>query len=73
MAWKKELGILLGIGVITALIFVPLWWRPANPCLVGDLAARAQAQVPDPFKEVYFDAEHFFQGYMEDPDFANRA
>ena len=57
MAWKNELGILLGVSVITALIFGPLWWRPANPCLIGDMAAHAQAQVPDPFKEIYFDAE----------------
>ncbi len=57
MAWKKELGILLGISAITVLIFGPLWWRPANPCLVGDMAERAQAQVPDSIKEIYFDAE----------------
>ena len=57
MAWKKELGLLLGIAIITALIFGPLWWRPANPCLVGDMAARAQARVPDHLKEMYFDAE----------------
>lgn len=57
MAWKKEFGILLGISVITAVIFGPLWWRPADPCLIGDMAARAQARVPEHFKEIYFDAE----------------
>ncbi|MHB8622485.1 MAG: hypothetical protein ACYC9J_05435 [Sulfuricaulis sp.] len=57
MAWKKELGILLGIGAISGLIFGPLWWRPANPCLVGDMAARAHGQVPDAVKEIYFDAK----------------
>lgn len=48
---------LLGIGVATAVIFGPWWWRPVNPCVIGDMTARAQARVPDKFKEIYFDAE----------------
>lgn len=58
MLLKKELGILLGIGIAGAVIFGPLWWRPAVPCVAGDLTARAQARVPDSLKEIYLDAEH---------------
>lgn len=58
MPLKKELGILLGIGVAAAVIFGPLWWRPAVPCVAGDLTARAQARVPDSLKEIYLDAEN---------------
>ena len=58
MPLKKELGILLGIGVAAAVIFVPLWWRPAVPCVAGDLAARVQARVPDSMRETYLDAEN---------------
>ncbi|BAV32360.1 hypothetical protein SCL_0035 [Sulfuricaulis limicola] len=57
MSLKKELGILLGVGVAAAIIFGPLWWRPAVPCVAGDLTARAQARVPDSLKEIYLDAE----------------
>lgn len=56
MQWRKELGIVLGIGAAAAVIFGPLWWRPALPCVAGDLAARAQAQVPESLKEIYWDA-----------------
>ncbi|MEW6331459.1 MAG: hypothetical protein AB1560_08370 [Pseudomonadota bacterium] len=56
MQWRKEVGILLGIGIAAAIIFAPLWWRPALPCVAGDLAARAQARVPDSHKEIYWDA-----------------
>jgi hypothetical protein len=56
MQWQKEVGILLGIGIAAAIIFGPLWWRPALPCVAGDLATRAQARVPDSQKEVYWDA-----------------
>ena len=56
MPLRKELGILLGVGVAAAIIFGPLWWRPAVPCVAGDLTARAQAQVPDNLKEIYLDA-----------------
>lgn len=58
MPLKKELGILLGIGVAAAIIFGPLWWRPAVPCVAGDLTARAQARVPDKFREIYLDAHN---------------
>lgn len=63
MQWRKELGILLGIGVAAAIIFGPLWWRPAVPCVAGDLAARAQAQVPDKLREIYFDAHNMQFGF----------
>lgn len=63
MQWRKELGILLGIGAAAAIIFGPLWWRPAVPCVAGDLAARAQAQVPDKFREIYFDAHNMQFGF----------
>lgn len=56
MRWRKELGILLGIGLAAAVVFGPLWWRPAVPCVAGDLAARARAQVPDELREIYLDA-----------------
>lgn len=56
MSLRKELGILFGIGIAGAVIFGPLWWRPAVPCLTGDLTARAQARVPDNVKEIYLDA-----------------
>jgi hypothetical protein len=58
MPLKKELGILLGIGVAAAIIFGPLWWRPAVPCVAGDLTARAQARVPDKLREIYLDAHN---------------
>lgn len=58
MPLKKELGILLGIGLAAAIIFGPLWWRPAVPCVAGDLTARAQARVPEALKEIYLDAEN---------------
>ncbi len=58
MPLKKELGILLGIGVAAAVIFGPLWRRPAVPCVAGDMTARAQARVPDSLKEIYLDAEN---------------
>ena len=58
MQLRKELGILLGIAVAAAVIFGPLWWRPAVPCVAGDLVARAQARVPDALRETYWDAAH---------------
>ncbi|GAB4514067.1 MAG: hypothetical protein Tsb0026_19190 [Sulfuricaulis sp.] len=58
MSLKKEIGILLGIGVAAAIIFGPLWWRPTVPCVAGDLTARAQARVPDKLKEIHFDARN---------------
>ena len=57
MPLRKEFGILCGIGIAAGVIFAPLWWRPAVPCMAGDLTARAQARVPDGVKEIYFDAE----------------
>lgn len=54
----KILGILIGLGVFAAVIFGPSWWRPVNPCVIGDMSARAQAQVPAALKEIYFDAQN---------------
>lgn len=53
----KKLGILIGLGIFAAVIFGPPWWRPVNPCVIGDMSARAQAQVPVAMKEIYFDAQ----------------
>lgn len=53
----KKFGILIGLVALTAVIFGPPWWRPANPCVIGDLSARAQARVPAEVKEIYFDAQ----------------
>lgn len=53
----KKLAILIGLGVFAAIIFGPPWWRPVNPCVIGDMSARARAQVPDALKEIYFDAQ----------------
>jgi hypothetical protein len=63
MSLKKELGILLGIGIAAAIIFGPLWWRPAVPCVAGDLTERAQARVPDKLREIYFDAHNMRFGF----------
>jgi hypothetical protein len=63
MPLKKELGILLGIGLASAIIFGPLWWRPAVPCVAGDLTARAQARVPDKLGEIYLDAHYMQIGF----------
>lgn len=63
MRLRKELGILLGVGVAAAVIFGPLWWRPAVPCVAGDLAARAQARVPGASREIFLDAEHMRFGF----------
>ncbi len=63
MRWRKELGVLLGIAVAAAVIFGPLWWRPAVPCVAGDLAARAQARVPGEAKEIFLDAERMRFGF----------
>ena len=54
----KTPGILIGLGVFAAVIFGPPWWRPVNPCVIGDMSARAQAQVPAALKEIYFDAQN---------------
>ena len=58
----KKLGILIGLGVFASVIFGPPWWRPVNPCVIGDLPARAQAQVPAALKEIYFDAQNMQVG-----------
>jgi hypothetical protein len=58
----KILAILIGLGVFAAVIFMAPWWRPVNPCVIGDMAARAQAQVPDGLKEIYFDARNMRVG-----------
>jgi hypothetical protein len=58
----KKLGILIGLGVVAAVIFGPPWWRPVNPCVIGDMSARAQAQVPAALKEIYFDAQNMQVG-----------
>jgi len=58
----KKLGILIGLGVIAAMIFGPPWWRPVNPCVIGDISARAQARVPAALKEIYFDARNMQVG-----------
>lgn len=63
MSLKKELGILLIVAVAAAVIFGPLWWRPAMPCVSGDLAARAQARVPEAAKEIFLDAERLRFGF----------
>lgn len=57
MLLKKEIGILLGVGIAAVVIFGPLWWRPVSPCVFGDMADRAQARLPPELKEVYLDAE----------------
>ena len=57
MSLKQELVILLGIGIVSAVIFGPLWWRPVSPCVLGDMTARARAQLPDGVEEIYFDAK----------------
>ena len=62
MPLRNELGILLGISIAAAVIFGPLWWRPAVPCVAGDLTARAQARVPDNIKEKYLDAGNMLFG-----------
>ncbi len=54
---KREIGVLLAVGACAAVIFGPLWWRPVNPCVAGDLAARAQARVPAAVRDIYLDAE----------------
>lgn len=56
MSLKREIGILLAVGVFAAVIFGPLWWRPVNPCVAGDLAARAQARIPAAARDLYLDA-----------------
>ncbi|MHB1140139.1 MAG: hypothetical protein ACYC1T_00075 [Sulfuricaulis sp.] len=63
MQWRKELGIVLGIGLAAAIIFGPLWWRPALPCVAGDLTERAQARVPDKLREIYLDAQNIQFGF----------
>lgn len=63
MPLKKELGILLGIGLAAAIIFGPLWWRPAVPCVAGDLTERARARVPDRLREIYLDAHNMRFGF----------
>src|SRR3970040_1009511 len=63
MQWRKELGILLGIGVAAAIIFGPLWWRPALPCVAGDLTARAQARVPGQTREIYLGGHNMQFGF----------
>ena len=63
MQLRKEIGILLGIGLAGAIIFGPLWWRPAVPCVAGDLTARAQARVPDKLREIYLDAHNMQIGF----------
>jgi len=57
MSLKKEIGILLGIGIAAVVIFGPLWWRPVSPCVFGDMADRTQARLPAALKDVYLDAE----------------
>jgi hypothetical protein len=57
MLLKKELVILLGVGIVSVVIFGPLWWQPVSPCVLGDMTARARAQLPDVVKEIYFDAK----------------
>ncbi len=57
MPLRKEIGILFAIGGVAVVIFGPLWWRPASPCVAGDLAARTQAKVPEAMKDVYLDAK----------------
>lgn len=56
MAAKKILVVLIGLGIFAAVTWGTPWWRPVNPCVIGDLSARAQARVPDSLKEIYFDA-----------------
>jgi hypothetical protein len=63
MSLRKEIGIVLGIGVAAAIIFGPLWWRPALPCVAGDLTERAQARVPDKLREIYLDAHNMRFGF----------
>lgn len=63
MSLKKELLIFLGIGIVTAVIFGPMWWWPVSPCVIGDMTARARAQVPDDLREIYFDATKIQFGF----------
>ena len=58
----KKIVVLIGLGVFAAMNFGPPWWRPVNPCVIGDLSARAQAQVPSALKEIYFDAQNMRVG-----------
>lgn len=60
---KKEIILLLGIGFAAAVIFGPLWWRPVSPCVLGDFAARSQAQIPEALKDIYFDAQQIQFGF----------
>ncbi len=60
---KKEITILLAIGLAAAVIFGPLWWRPVSPCVLGDFAARSQAKIPEALKDIYFDAEQIQFGF----------
>jgi hypothetical protein len=57
MPLNKEIGTLLGIAIAAVVIFGPLWWRQAVPCVAGDMTARAQARVPDELKDIYLDAQ----------------
>lgn len=53
----KKFAILFVLGALAAVTFGPPWWRPVNPCVVGDLYARAQARVPAAVTDIYFDAQ----------------
>jgi hypothetical protein len=58
----KKIAILIVLGVFAAMIFGLPWWRPVNPCVIGDMSARAQARVPIALKEIYFDAQNMRVG-----------
>lgn len=62
MAANKFFAILIGLGIFAMVIGGAPWWRPVNPCVIGDLSARAQARVPDRLKEIYFDAQNMQVG-----------
>jgi len=74
------LGSLLESGVQTATIFGKTWLHhvsnqlratPEQNLEVIDVTLRYLRDNPiNPMKEVIYDAEHFFDGYKDDPDYA---
>jgi hypothetical protein len=61
-ALKNELGALLLIAVSATAIFGPLFLRPVDGCVVGDMAARLAGEVPESLREVYLDARRIKVG-----------
>lgn len=61
-ALKKETGVLLLVAISAAAIFGPLFLRPVDTCVVGDMAARLAGEVPESLREVYLDAQQIQVG-----------